>query len=122
MTVHAVVPGMGDTFPLLALQVYSPASDSCTSVSVSVERVTFPSSLSGPPLVVITRWSVTFGSRTMPFLSQVTSGGEDPLASHVSSTSRVNSSNDRTSPWDKLWTSEPSALYVILAMFGLTVK
>ena len=78
MNVHAVVPGMGDTFPLLAMQVYSPASDSCTSVSLSVERVTFPSSLSGPPLVVITRWSVTFGSRTMPSFSQVTSGGEDP--------------------------------------------
>ena len=42
MNVHDVVPGMGDTFPLVALHVYSPASDSCTSASLSMDCVAPP--------------------------------------------------------------------------------
>ena len=108
--VFAVMPGIGDTFPVLALQVYSPASDSCTSLSERMDRVMFPSSL-----VVITLWSVRF-CRAMPSLSQITSGGREPLASHASSNWEVNSSSDSVEFTDSL------PMSVIAMTFGLTTE
>ena len=115
MNVHAVVPGMGDTFPLVALHVYSPASDGCTSVSLSMDCVTLPITPNCPVMVLL---FVMF-CRTIPFLSQTMSGGGEPTASQVSSSWGVDSTNDRTAPL-KSADSESFSLLVILVILALT--
>ena len=70
---HAVKPGIGETPPLLALQVYSPASDTCTTERMSVVRVMLPRSPNDLPSTVMILLSVRFCS-TMPSFSQSISG------------------------------------------------
>ena len=115
--VHAVMPGMGETFPVLALHVYSPASESSTSERLSMDCVVFPTSPIGPPsLFIMTLLSVRF-CKIMPFLSQTTSGGGEPSAAHVSSRLGVNSVSNNVPPWNSV---EPFTPLVTPVMFGLT--
>ena len=115
MNVHAVVPGMGDTFPLVALHAYSPASDSCKSDRLRMDCVALPITPSCPVMVLL---FVMF-CRTIPSLSQTMSGGGEPTASQVSSNWGVDSTNDRTAPL-KSADREPFSLLVILMILALT--
>ena len=78
LNVHAVVPEMGETLPLIALQVYSPASDSCTSERLRVDRVMVPSSPSDPPSSTVMFLLPGMFCRATPLFSQAISGGGVP--------------------------------------------